>query len=395
MILTTHKHQHGCRATAVQTTLSLMLPWVVSFATCGQASAAEVKVAGMVDTGLRYASVSSGTGHHSSSIALADGLKDANRIVLLGKETLSPEREVGFFLEAGFSSDTGEMKTANTLFDRAGYLYFKDTNLGQVSAGLLGVTRAGGTPLAYSVTSERISPFGTGWGDLANPIYAMPFHGFSLANALQYDSIKWGPVQGHVTYSFGSSSENGMVEGSASANRYAALALTYDIDRLHLVVMADRMNESSRVSNQKDEVGVLAGGHATLGQQRVFGWGEHFSGADAIMPLPGLSDCTPMRGLDDIDGSSVSVGFDMPLWGGLWRVYGLRMRAKAQDASAEGQRITRTALVTGWDMSLSRRTSLYMAVGRYEDRVRYIDIQGRTYDHPSSIQAVLGLHHNF
>lgn len=193
------------------------------------ANGAEVKIGGMVDTGLRFQHTSTGTGTSTNTLEMAEGMLNANRIIFMGGENLRPGTDLGFCLEASYASDSGEMKTEGSLFDRGSYIYIKDQDLGQVAFGRLGIMRSGATPLSFDITGARINPFGTGWGNLASPMYVMPFYGFPSSNMVQYDTPSFAGVKGHFQYSFDADTKgNNVVEGSSSADRYASAAFTWD-----------------------------------------------------------------------------------------------------------------------------------------------------------------------
>lgn len=273
------------------------------------ANGAEVKIGGMVDTGLRFQHTSTGTGTSTNTLEMAEGMLNANRIIFMGGENLRPGTDLGFCLEASYASDSGEMKTEGSLFDRGSYIYIKDQDLGQVAFGRLGIMRSGATPLSFDITGARINPFGTGWGNLASPMYVMPFYGFPSSNMVQYDTPSFAGVKGHFQYSFDADTKgNNVVEGSSSADRYASAAFTWDSSVANLVFMADWMNEASTSGDQEDALGLLFGGNVKLDPVKLYAFGTWFKGGDMIMPLPGLSDCRPLTGLDDIGGHAFSVG---------------------------------------------------------------------------------------
>ncbi len=376
-------------------TLEKSLIALACAASCAAAHAADVKIAGMIDTGLRYQHASTGTGSSTSSLEMAEGMLNANRIILMGGESLRPGTDLGFWLEASFASDSGEMKTEGSLFDRGSYVYLKDQALGQVAFGRLGIMRSGATPLTFDITGSRINPFGTGWGTLASPMYVMPFYGFPSSNMIQYDTPAFGALKGHFQYSFDADTAGSdVVEGTSSADRYASAAFTWDGGAANLVLMADWMNEASASGEQKDAFGLLVGGNADLEPFRLYAFGAWFKSGDMIMPLPGLSDCTPLMGLDDIGGHAFSVGLRAPLLSGEFNLYAMRMSAEADDADADGAHVTRTSLAAGWKYDFTKRTSFYAAAGWSEDRTQYASGDS-SFKNPKTWQVLAGIHHNF
>lgn len=55
------------------------------------ANGAEVKIGGMVDTGLRFQHTSTGTGTSTNTLEMAEGMLNANRIIFMGGENLRPD----------------------------------------------------------------------------------------------------------------------------------------------------------------------------------------------------------------------------------------------------------------------------------------------------------------
>lgn len=89
----------------------------------GSAFAAEVTMYGVIDTGLMYTyeDVADGdatTDLEQHTLGLEGGINSSNRFGVKGTEELGNGMKVGFKLENGFKSDTGALKTKDTLFDR-------------------------------------------------------------------------------------------------------------------------------------------------------------------------------------------------------------------------------------------------------------------------------------
>lgn len=158
--------------------------------------------------------------------------------------------------------------------------------------------------------------------------------------------------------------------------------------------MADWMNEASTSGDQEDALGLLFGGNVKLDPVKLYAFGTWFKGGDMIMPLPGLSDCRPLTGLDDIGGHAFSVGLRAPLLSGEFDLYAMRMSAEADDADADGAHITRTSLVAGWKYDFTKRTSFYTAAGWFRDRTEYVNGDS-SFKNPEAWQVFAGIHHNF
>ena len=131
------------------------------------------------------------------------------------------------------------------------------------------------------------------------------------------------------------------------------------------------------------------GGNADLDPVRLYAFGAWFKGGDMIMPLPGLSDCKPLMGLDDVGGHAFAVGLRAPLLSGEFNLYAMRM-----SADANGARLTRTSVAAGWKYDFTKRTSFYAAAGWSEDRTHYVS-DASAFRNPQVWQAIAGIHHNF
>ena len=362
--------------------------------------AADLTVAGMIDTGLRFYHVNDGVNGSTNRYEMADGLLDGNRLLFIGHEDLSPETDLGFWLEASFTSDSGEMKTSGTLFDRGVYMWIRNKAWGQLSAGRSGAVRSGATPLTFDITWNRINPFGTGWGELGNPVFLMPFYGFSVNNMLQYDTPTFGPLQAHVQHSFAISNETGVVEGKSSADRYTSLSLTFDSEVVNLVAMLDTINENSNTGPQKDMVSALVGGNVNWGDVRFYAWGSWFKNADNVIALPGFSDYSLFQGMDRINGYSFGTGVRVPFAGGNINAYAMTLKADYDDTVTEavaeqvGSEVRRYGAAVGYTYPLSQRTTLYGAVGFYKDVASLVN-DGHAYHNPMSSQVMFGINHKF
>ena len=368
---------------------------------CAQSQAAELIVGGMIDTGVRLYHTRDGVNGGQTNVEMADGMRDANRVIFIGSEKLSDRTDLGFWLEASYASDSGAMKTSGSLFDRGAYLWLKNDSYGQLSAGRIGVMRSGGTPLTFDITGQRINPFGTGWGDIGSPMLSLPFYGFPVSNMIQYDTPKFGGLQAHFQYSFAVSNDGDVTEGTSYADRYSAAALTYDSEKLNLVAMVDLMNENSKTAPQDDALGVLVGGNLHFDAVTLYSSAAWFRDSDWIPSLPGFSDYSLFEGLDRINGWSATVGARIPAWGGSVNIYGLYMDADYDDnvtterAAQIGKDLKRMAAAVGYEYPLSKRTSVYGAAAVYKDKIELTAANGHEFKNPSSAQVILGLHHTF
>lgn len=366
------------------------------------ASAEGLAIIGSVDTGLTFQSVDSGVGDRENSLSMNGANYRNNRVIFLGDEQISATTKAGFWLEMGFQSDTGDFDTNSSIFSRGAWVYLSDTNYGTINMGRIGSMRSSATPICSDVMGNRISPFGADWPALNWPMFAMPFVGYSLSNMVHYTSPKFGNFQVNAQYSF--SGDDTGDEGTSSANRYSALALTYDGTQYAWVVSADWMNASTRTSNpeasHKDAFSVTVGGNIDFQSFKTFAWAQYFKDWDQIMSLPGFSETNILRGRDQIGGYALSLGVTIPAWGGKFQVAGMYMDAEADDevtateAAQTDTELQRLGLLAAYEYPLSKRTTLYGITGYWRDSAD-TKVGTTEYKDPNVFLATVGINHLF
>ena len=145
-------------------------------AAAGAASAANVEVYGVVDTGFTY------THHHDTdSLEMTSGNYAGPRFGLRGTEDLGENLKIGFILESGFNSDTGTMAKDNTIFNRESQVYLTG-DWGTVGFGRFGGFTSGSSSMSWYWDME---PFETGYydaGTQATTLGAWDLH----SNAVYY-----------------------------------------------------------------------------------------------------------------------------------------------------------------------------------------------------------------
>ena len=390
---------------------------VCAAAAAGAASAEDVSVYGIIDTGLQYQHVKSGLPDESvvDNFGLNSGISTGSRWGIKGSEDLGNGLSVGFVLENGFSSDDGTMLQGSRLFGREAQVYIEGS-LGRLAFGRFGSLASGSGTYAIA---GKLSPFGTTWGDYsANAPNVMA--GFDrYDNMISYRSPSWAGVQLHAQYSFGTDAKKypeGGVEGKSSVDRYYALGLTYKNGPLNLVGVVDSTNLSSLKwsdattgegtwqGDVDDTVTATVGGSYDFSVLKLYAGFQYYDNAD-ITTLDGLSITGfPGVGSDDLyqmEGFGLTVGVDAPLWGGK-----IMAAAAYADASIDTMNGGRTAAATGdidfqrinvslgYQYNLSKRTSLYGVASyswnKYEaDQDAFDDIK------PKAVEAALGLVHRF
>ena len=196
----------------------------------GSAFAAEVTMYGVIDTGLMYTyeDVADGdatTDLEQHTLGLEGGINSSNRFGVKGTEELGNGMKVGFTRENGFKSDTGALKTEDTLFDReASVSLYGD--FGTLSMGRMGgVASSAGT---YDIVYSMADAFDGG----DNNILGLAISGRS-DNMITYQTPKFAGLQGTFQYSFNQSGAE--KDQSSNNNQFFATAITGEFGNLNVV----------------------------------------------------------------------------------------------------------------------------------------------------------------
>ena len=225
----------------------------------------------------------------------------------------------------------------------------------------------------------ELSALSTGYGDAGNQ--AMVFASFDTRrdNVVTYVSPTYAGLTLHVQYAMGNSNEN---KSSAEGGRYGALALTYSNDALHVILHVDRLNKNHEERNGNDMVTVTGGVSYKFEPLTLYVGGQYFNNANEV---GSSSYGYKLGGFGDIDGWGATIGARAPVMGGTLRVSAGYMDAES-DASNED--VTRFIFGVGYEYSVTKRTSWYVAAGYTRDD----DVSG---NNPTMYQAVAGLRHKF
>ena len=362
-------------------------------ATAFSVQAADVTMYGKVDTGLQFKSNEVTVGNEakidSNTFSMETGRNSASRFGVKGTEDLGNGMKVGFKLENGFKSDSGELKTSNTLFDReASVSVYSD--FGTLSMGRMGGVGSGaGT---YDLVFATADAFDGGSGSI---------FGFATSsrydNMITYQTPKFAGLQVTAQYSFKEASGDAGREGSSEVNRYASTALTGSFGALNMVLAYEFQNYDSVGTDGREEDGhvVYLGGNYDCGFAKTFVMGQYFKGIKAGQLTAiteddaDLFDTANSNGYsaDGVKGYGLHLGTIVPVAGG-----DLTVAAYFTDFSVEyatGDKDAKSyAFGAKYEYYLSKRTSVYTGAGFAQ--VKYDD-EGSD----KTTQAYLGLTHRF
>ena len=361
-------------------------------AAAGYASAADVTLFGVVDTGLIYTHQSFDDSNEANvnKFSMDSGVSSASRFGLKGTEELGNGLKVGFKLENGFQSDSGALKSEKRIFDReASVSVYSD--FGTLSMGRMGGVGSGaGT---YDLVLATADAFDGG----DNNVF-----GFATSdrydNMVTYQTPKFAGLQATVQYSFNEDSvEETAREGSSAVNRYSSAALTGDFGALQTVLAYEFQNYKSFGAAAEHDDGqiVYLGGNYDCGFAKTFVMGQYFKGIKAGQLTAITEDDAHLvdtassqdYSADGVKGYGVHLGTIVPVAGG-----DLTVAAYFTDFAVEyaDQDVDAKSYAFGakYEYYLSKRTSVYTGAGFAQ--VKYDD-EGSD----KTTQAYLGLTHRF
>lgn len=395
--------------------------------------AAEVQMYGQVDVGLSYAYtgvalVATGdplpgqsTGaaaielepknKHFSKLGISSGMMSPSLVGLRGTEALGNGWKVRLVLESGFNADDGSFKTSDKLFDREASLAL-DAGWATLRFGRLGPFR--GAVGSTGLMKDNLSAFGVdGWGTvqglagimggdfkvLDNVIALEIPVSSSLSVHAMYtgsadDSYRYNPnKQGNYDPEPGEGSV-APTENKSDADRYFSAALLWRGKAATGVLIGDYMDWSShrgssdhgaRPSSTSDEyhsarsfrsitgLGAWnAGGIEWFGAMQYFESAQTIGGNQLAMPQNDRTRTKVICYGAGGDGFNVTFGTAIPLAGGKLRGSLGWLRAETnENSNQKWGKMHRWIAAVGYDVALSKRTTVYAGVSYMHDSYTY------------------------
>lgn len=359
----------------------------------GSAFAANVTMYGIVDTGLGYTSIDKGYGEDVNTFDMRAGQNSANRFGVKGEEDLGNGVKVGFSLENGFSSDDGKLSTAGRLFDREALLYVAG-DFGELGMGRQGDLASGNG--RYGLFGGKVSPFSTGWSDIAGHKYVMGAGFGRMDNSVTYKTPTFAGFNVLAQYSFKKDSAKDGREGSSAVDRQYALGASFTAGDLYLTGIVTQTNlKSLGLQDVEDPLTVSLGGNYNFGVAKLYVAGQYFKDSDLAVKQIDRHDADANTGYqkgEQFNGFGLSVGADVPAFGGTAKVLVGYMDAEDQ-AAENAQDLQRYTFSVGYEYPLSKRTFVYGGAGYYMDSYDKVEAG---HDDKASVAAVnAGLVHKF
>lgn len=374
----------------------------------GSAFAANVTMYGIIDTGLGYTSTDKGYGEDVNKFDMRSGQNSASRFGVKGEEDLGNGLKVGFSLENGFNSDDGQLATEGRLFDREALLYVGG-DFGELGMGRQGELASGNG--RYGLFGGKVSPFSTGWSDIAGHKYVMGAGFGRMDNTITYKTPTFAGFNLLAQYSFDKNVkkddnkiDTGVQhgrEGSAETDRQYALGVTFAAGDLYLAGIVTQTNKQSvkfdgqSLGKQDDPLTVSLGGNYNFGVAKLYVAGQYFKDSDlAVQQIDRYNEDTNTNGQTgkQFNGFGLTVGADVPAFGGTAKALVGYMDADDQ-AATDAHDMQRYAFSVGYEYPLSKRTFVYGGAGYYVDS--YDKVAAGRDDKASFAAVSAGLVHKF
>lgn len=388
---------------------SLIALAVASAAMAGSAYAANVEVYGLLDTSLAYVYADPDASGHDGEgkFTMENAREFGSRFGLRGSEDLGNGMKVGFVLESGIKSDSGELDQGGRLFGREAHINLTG-DFGYLAFGLQPVF---GSTLGQHGLFRAIDPLFANYTEAFGSGHASASSWTRVDNAVSYVTPTWAGFTFYGMYSFQNSSKttdgfynDGAREGSAEVDRYGALAARYQAGALESVLVWDMTtygNErhNKALDNYGDNIdhGMTAtfGGNYTFGNGlKVLAFGQWFKDQE-LNRAGAMSDALTFNrgaaGYGFVDGYGLSLGVNYPIGGGV---------AKAQVAYRDmenqlDQEFNRWTIAAAYDYPLSKRTAVYAMTGYSQESMEGETATGKFDADPKAYEFTVGMVHRF
>lgn len=385
---------------------SLIALAVASAAVAGSAYAANVEVYGLIDTSLAYvyADPDASGVDGSGKFTMENAREFGSRFGLRGSEDLGNGMKVGFVLESGIKSDSGELDQGGRLFGREAHINLTG-DFGYLAFGLQPVF---GSTLGQHGLFRAIDPLFANYTEAFGSGHASASMWTRVDNAISYVTPNWAGFNFYGMYSFENDStktyERNADEGSSGVDRYAALAARYQQGALEMVAVYDTTmygNDRAAATKYDDNGQTFTfGGNYTFGNGlKVLAFGQWFK--DQELNRAGVMSSAlsahklgtgPANGYGFVDGYGVSLGVNYPIGGGV---------AKAQVAyrdmeNQDNTEFNRWTIAAAYDYPLSKRTAVYAMTGYTQESMEGVNSDSKKVDaDPSGYEFTVGMVHRF
>lgn len=369
--------------------------------------ASDITLYGLIDYGFAYQHVDSNLigSDAENSFKMKSGIASASRFGIRGTESLGNGLKVGFILENGFNADDGALTQTDRIFGREAMVYLEG-NVGKLVFGRVGQLASGNGSMAIT---GKINPFGTTFGEYAANIKNFATGYDRLDNAVTYVSPAFKGLRVHAQYSFGKDSRayGDGIEGKSTVDRMYGLGLTYKNGQLDAVIVVDSNNYStlSYGHDVNDSLSVTLGGSYDFGMMKPYIGAQYFK--DAMLDTIDGYDYDGIDGITSSgEGFGVTIGTDVPLWGGTAKIAVGYLNADVDNWNGEGINadvssanieFSRWAVSTGYVYNLSKRTNVYGVLSYMEESISADGHEKGSWANrdPNAVEFAIGMRHSF
>ncbi len=399
------------------------------------ACAADVEIYGVVDYGMVYnhqkvdISVDYGSGRRGNTLrdecfTMDSGVNSASRFGLRGSEDLGNGLQVGFKLENGFSSDTGELGE-NRLFGREAAVSVSGS-FGTVHMGRMGTLVSDTGSVGFY--GAMASAFGSGWSEnIAGHTAVTAAYASRLDNVIAYVSPTFAGTTVYAQYAMGGDGGVG-TENKTTADRYAAFGAKWAGGPFEIGALVDWTNKSTRAMMNddaivdyriKDAYTVNLAGSYDCGFAKTFLAVQYFRDAsDAAGILSAVADyavdlgvasdeeAEDSRRLVSVDGFALHLSTRFDALGGTLKAGVGYMDGDVNDneiawsgwsGGTGGGRsdIRAWTAAAGCEYALSKRTTLYAGLGWVDREIEFPMGDDRATFETKACDVTAGLVHRF
>lgn len=308
-----------------------------------------VTIYGIIDAGLVRE-----MGGVSNNTKVTSGVGSTSRIGFRGTEDLGGGMSALFLLENGYKTDTGEVDSAGTIFNRQAFVGLK------AAAGTVTLGRQY-TPY-YSTVSGYADPFAAGLSGSAKNMFPTSGSNVRTSNTVKYLSPTVSGVTGELAYSAGEQA------GSASAGRQIGGALTYEVAKLAVRLAYNNRNNDVAASGSVAAISRGIGTNTLLAANYNFGTFKGYAAYGINKGFnsgPLANSSNPYGGVRptaSTDSRDALLGVALPIGRGTI----LASVIAKDDKTAFDQDATQYAL--GYTYALSKRTTLYTSYGKIKNK---------------------------
>ena len=373
----------------------------------GSAFAADVQVYGRIDTGIQVDDWThydqAGTKTDGTDWGMVSGGSTTSRVGIKGSEVISENLKMGFNLETELTTDTGS--AFNGGFNRESVLW-AETDYGTFYAGKIGSIWSDGG--ATNFWAGNYVAFGTGAGKgMAMGTSLLVSQG-RTANRIAYKSPTFAGFTAYAEYSFGAGKDydgdekSEYYDNTSKDDRPAAIGLNYQNGNFGIGGVVTYKNESSfkaeggkavyNNDEQDDEMTISIGTSYDFGVAKVKFAGQYFKDAN---DMNFFTDEDVVAAGDAYKGYGLTLGADIPAWGGWWTVGMAYTDGESDEDTADYKNLE----FEGYNVAamyyypLSKRTRLYAGLGYTK-----LEADADNYDHKveyESTKGIFGMAHYF